>query len=168
MHEGEQLYTFNWQDHVVLLIIVAAWLVLIFTRRAPTADSWRAFVNVLDSRGGNILILVVGTFYSFRVAMRLFYHLIGLLADGKLDEKSAIVLMGLTFVTGTVFGQFSGALMKTMHGTDVAVPPVNGAPGVAGKPAVPTSATPPLPGKADPAIAPDSSSKAPPAGWGKA
>lgn len=118
MHEGEALYTFGAWDYSILLILIGVWLLLVWNRRAPSADSWRAFVNVFDSRGGNILILLAGTIYSFRAALRLFYHAIDLVVAGQLNRDDAILLMALTFVTGTVFGQFSGALMKTMHGTD--------------------------------------------------
>lgn len=152
MHEGEALYTLNNRDALLLLLFVVLWVALIWTRRAPTADSWRAFVNVLDSRGGNILILLGGTIYSFRAAMRLFYHAIDLVVEGKLGKDDAILLMALTFVTGTVFGQFSGALMKTLHGKDEP-PPANGAsspaalmspPSAPGAPAV-AKGTPSLP-----------------------
>lgn len=118
MHEGESLYTFSNADRGILLAIIAVWLLLVWFKRAPSADSWRAFVNVFDSKGGNILILLAGTIYSFRAAMRLFYHAIELAVEGKLDKENTILMMGLTFVCGTVFGQFSGALMKTMHGSD--------------------------------------------------
>jgi len=116
MAPGESLYTFNWLDYSLAAAVIFAWLLLLYTRRAPSIDSIRQFVNLFNSRGGNIIVLLWCTLYSFRVAMRLFYHLIELIVAGKLDEKSGVVQVSIAFATATVFGMFAGALVKTMTG----------------------------------------------------
>jgi len=164
MHEGETLYTLSLWDALILFAFVGIWLVLVLTRRSPSISSFREFVNLLNSRGGNILILMAATFYAFRAAMRLFYHVIGMISEGKLDEKSAVMMMALAFVTGTVFGQFSGALLKTMtgHESDSSAPPASPANGNGdAAAAVPTSA--PTPGIPTMATA---ATPGAPAGWG--
>jgi len=148
MSPGESLYTFNWQDHALVAVLVVVWLALLYSRRAPSIDSVRQFVNLFNSRGGNILVLLWCTIYSFRVAMRLFYHLIELVASGKIDQKDGIVQVAIAFATATVFGMFSGALIKTMTGHEgeyTSPAPTNGngtngAPSPAAPPAAPTAA----------------------------
>lgn len=48
--------------------------------------------------------------------MRLFYYLIQLSVDGKLQQDNSFALMGLTFVSNTLTGAFAGAMLKTMTG----------------------------------------------------
>ena len=159
MSPGESLYTFNWQDHALVAVLVLVWLALLYSRRAPSIDSVRQFVNLFNSRGGNILVLLWCTIYSFRVAMRLFYHLIELVASGKIDQKDGIVQVAIAFATATVFGMFSGALIKTMTGHEGEY--TSPAPGSNGNGApAPPAASPAAPAAATPAAAV-------PAGWPK-
>jgi hypothetical protein len=94
------------------------WAVLAARGKLPAIGTFRDFVNVWNSRGGNIIVLLALSLYSFRVAMRFFYHVVGLISSGKLDEKSATMMLGVQFVTGSVFGLFAGALIKTMTGSE--------------------------------------------------
>lgn len=126
MQTGEQLFSIRWIDVSVIAICVIAWMTLLIRSKAPSVDSFRDFVNTWNSRGGNIIILLGLSIYSFRVGMRFFYHAIGLVSAGKLDEKSALLMLGVQWVTGSVFGLFAGALIKTMTGQEggTPVPPV--------------------------------------------
>ncbi len=126
MHEGEAFYVFNHWDYGMCLIFVLILVVMIWNNKLPAVSSVRDFVNIWNSRGGNILMLIYLTVYALRVSMRLIYHFVDLISEGKLDEKSAIMMVAVSFVTGSVFGLFSGALIKTMTGTEggMPVPPV--------------------------------------------
>ena len=127
MHEGESFYVFNHWDYGMVLIFVLILCVMIWYNKLPPVSSLRDFVNIWNSRGGNILMLIYLTVYALRVSMRLIYHFVDLISEGKLDEKSAIMMVAVSFVTGSVFGLFSGALIKTMTGTEggMPVPPVS-------------------------------------------
>src|ERR1700689_2747377 len=103
-------------------IFALVWTVLILRSKAPSTDSFRDFVNVWNSRGGNIMVLLCLSIYTFRVGMRFFYHAIDLVSTGKLDEKSALLMLGVQWVTGSVFGLFAGALIKTMTGQEGGTP----------------------------------------------
>src|ERR1700677_754279 len=117
MHEGEQLFSVSWIDVVIFGAIIGVWMILLLKGKSPSIVDFRDFVNVWNSRGGNIIILLGLSIYSFRVGMRFFYHAVGLITEGKLDEKSALLMLAVQWITGSVFGMFAGALIKTMTGS---------------------------------------------------
>jgi hypothetical protein len=113
---------FNWLDALMLILFVGAWFALTWFNRGPSIDSLAKFVAIITSRGGQILLLSLGAAWTFHVGIGLFYHLIQLSTEGKIDEKSAIVLMSIQFVTCSAFGGCFGALLKTLpdHGDPTA------------------------------------------------
>jgi len=80
-------------------------------------------LDSLNSKGGNILALLILTILGGGMSIRLFYYLIQLSVDGKLQQDNSFALMGLTFLTNNLTGAFAGALLKTMTGDSVA--PIN-------------------------------------------
>lgn len=138
---GESLYVFSWADFLFVGLVIGAWIFMKWFDKAPTVSEIRDFINVWNSRGGNIVVLLALTVYSIRVAMRLIYHVIELAQDGKLDSTNAVIAVALAFVTGSLYGTFSGALIKTMTGNEggTAIPP-------AAPPPVTNGNVPPSPG----------------------
>src|SRR5579863_1002568 len=99
MHEGESLYVFTYFDFAMASLFVAAWIYLRTKDKAPSVNEIRDFVNVFNSRGGNIVVLLALTVYSIRVAMRFIYHVITLAEEGKLDTTNAVIAVAMAFVT---------------------------------------------------------------------
>jgi hypothetical protein len=95
--------------------------VLLYTKRMPSVEHMKEFATILNSKGGNIFVLMVMSLWFFILGMRFFYYSLGLIVQGKLTPDNAVLLMGVTFITGSAFGGFSGALLKTMTGE--AMPP---------------------------------------------
>jgi hypothetical protein len=122
--------TTHFYDWVAICGVVYATLFWVYLKKkdlAPKADSVRDFIGILDSRGGLIFILSAGSFLTFTAAMRLFYFIFAGVESGKLDEKSAVGLMAVNFVTGTAFGGCFGAMLALMKGGDgPKVPPAPG------------------------------------------
>jgi hypothetical protein len=114
VHEGEQYYVFGWKELAFIGALVLVWLLLKAFKSEPGVQSMKMFVDLSNSRGGNILICLFLTVYFFAAAMRIFYHALGLVVDKTLDPTSAVLMMALQFVTGTAFGGAFGALLKTM------------------------------------------------------
>jgi hypothetical protein len=104
----------RWDFYVIFIVAVFVFLTVI--DKLPAVESIRRFISTLDDRGGNIVVLVVFSGWFFTVSIRLFYYAIGLIADNKIDAKDAILMMALTWVTGSVFGGSFGALLKTLNG----------------------------------------------------
>jgi len=89
-----------WSIHLGLFVWMVVLLMLYSylyrEGHVPTIGTMQQAVALLDSRGGNILVLAL---FTGAVLMAINY------------EK-----MPLNFWTGTAFGAFSGALLKTMTG----------------------------------------------------
>jgi hypothetical protein len=84
--------------------------------KLPSTKSIGEFTNVLNSRGGNILILTVAAYYFFRYSMYLFSDLLRMVREKTISEDNAFALMAIQFVTTSAFGGAMGALLKTMTG----------------------------------------------------
>jgi hypothetical protein len=89
-----------WVAHIAVLVwIIVLALLLAFlhkTNAIPSISSFQAFVTQIDSRGGNIVVLV---FFTSWILVEIHW--------GRLP---------INFWTGTAFGGFAGALFKTMTG----------------------------------------------------
>lgn len=114
----ENYFIFSRYDFLLIVVIGLVGLILQLAGKGPEVRAMREFVNLLNSRGGNILVLGMFGIWFFSAAMRLFYHALSMVAEGKLDNSNAILLMGLQFVTGSAFGAAFGSMLKTMTGSD--------------------------------------------------
>jgi len=124
MHEGESLYLANKWDLIGLGILTILLLLLIFSDRIPSIGTIREFVEIINTRGGNILLLGFFVWIFFRSAMLFIYHVMGMAeAPGPIDKAQAVITSGLGFVTGSAFGGAFGALLKTMNPSQTETPP---------------------------------------------
>jgi len=119
---GGQFYTFGWQELAIVGTLLVFWLILRLTRSEPGVYSMKMFINLANSKGGNILVLLFLSVYFFRAAMNLFYHGLGLVEAGKFDSTNAVLMMALQFVTGVAFGGAFSAMLKTMSPEDSRTP----------------------------------------------
>lgn len=95
----------------VLLLTIMQW-----NGKLPSVDSIQALAAVTNSKGGNILVLGTMSLIFFFTAMRLTYWCLDRMIDGKLTADNAVVMMGLTFVTGSAFGGSFSSMLKAMSG----------------------------------------------------
>lgn len=117
LHKILYEYIGAWVFFLPILVMVF-WLVLIRLKKEPTIDSMREFINLLNTRGGNILILAAMSSCFFYAAMKLFYAMIDLAVNGKLSTDNAFPMMALQFVTSSAFGGAFGAMLTMMTGAD--------------------------------------------------
>src|ERR1017187_8225960 len=82
----------------------------------PSVRAWGDFVAILNSRGGNILVLVLAAVYFFRYSMILFWELLRMVSNKTVTPDNAFAMMAIQFVTTGAFGGAMGALLKTMTG----------------------------------------------------
>lgn len=92
---------------------------LLWHKKLPTVESIQGLATVSATKGGNIIILMVMAFSFFFAGMRLIYYCLGLSVDGKITVDNAVMMLAISFVTGTAFGNVMGALLKTMTGENV-------------------------------------------------
>lgn len=114
----ESYYTITMYDLAILLVLLACGMYLQVSKKGPSMSSMREFVNLTNTRGGNIVILGGFSVWFFSASMRLFYHAFAMIAGKSLTPDDAILLMGLQFVTGAGFGGAFGSMLKTMTGSD--------------------------------------------------
>jgi hypothetical protein len=107
-------------------MLVATVLVLyslfLYLDKLPQMDSIQRLATMLDSKGGNIIVLVGLALYFFHDAQVMYYVVIDKIKDGTITADNGIALNGLMFATGA-FSGVSGALLKVMSGSEPAPPP---------------------------------------------
>jgi hypothetical protein len=106
---------FSKELYIALGIVLAVYLLLAFTRRLPSMQSFKDLADVVNTAGGHILLLSVFTLFSIRIAMHFIYFTMTLGGD-TISKAQAEISVGIAFVTGTLAGTFIGALLKTMSG----------------------------------------------------
>jgi hypothetical protein len=102
---------------IALLLFGVMW----YKGRLPTTGQVQDLTTVLNSRGGNILILMAASIYFFYHSEHMYLNVIQMIKDGTINADNGIALNGLTFDTGAFGGAF-GALLKTMS-PDAMSPP---------------------------------------------
>ena len=115
MHTGEEYFTIGWQQYAFLSAVLLTYVVLAVCDKLPSMSSFKDFADVINSAGGNILLLAIFSAWSIQIAMRLFYHLLALPTE-TITKNEAIATAGMQFVTGVLCGTFLGALIKTLTG----------------------------------------------------
>jgi hypothetical protein len=115
MHTGEELLLWSWPQYALIAAIMLSYLVLSFANRLPSMNSFKEFADIINSAGGNIILLALLTVWSIKIAMQFFYHILALPPD-QFDKASSIITAGITYVQGGLSGMFLGALIKTLTG----------------------------------------------------
>jgi len=112
--------TFSIADKLELwlptLFFVLLWAFMQWHGKLPSTKSIGEFTGILNSRGGNIIILSLSSVYFFRYSMYIFLDLLHMVKEKTISEDNAFALMAIQFVTTTAFGGSMGALLKTMTG----------------------------------------------------
>lgn len=93
----------------IFLAIMFMW----YKGRMPSTGQLQDLTTILNSRGGNILILIIASVYFFHRAEIMYYAVVEMIKAGTIGSDNGIALNGLTFDTGA-FGSAFGALLKTM------------------------------------------------------
>jgi hypothetical protein len=104
------------------LILLIGFFVLAWFRRLPSIQQVHEALDLINTKGGNIALLLFGTLIGGAASLRLFYYIIQLSVDGKIQQDNVFSIMSLSFITGTITGNFMGALLKTMTGDTVVHP----------------------------------------------
>jgi len=115
MHTGEELLSWSWPQYALIAALIGSYLVLSFANKLPSMATFKEFADIINTAGGNILLLTLLTVWSIKIAMQFFYHLLALPQD-QFDKASSIITAGITFVQGGLTGMFIGALIKTLTG----------------------------------------------------
>lgn len=102
----------------VILTTVVIWAVLNYLNLLPDIASVQKLIGIMNDRGGNLVQLLFLTIYFFKWSVWFFIYSMNKVENGNLTKDDTIMIMAITFVTGTAFGGAWGAFLKTMTGTD--------------------------------------------------
>lgn len=93
-----------------------------FLKLWPQIDSLTRLVDMLNTKGGNIIILGGLAVYFYHDTMVAYWSVVNLVKEGTIAADNGIALNALAF-SATAFGGVSGALLKVMSGEE-SKPPV--------------------------------------------
>lgn len=95
---------------IAIAVVVA---ILSLANKLPTTPQLQDVMTILNSRGGNILVLAMLTVYFFYRAEHMYYVVLAQIQASSITADNGIALNGLSFDTGVASAAF-GALLKTM------------------------------------------------------
>ena len=109
-------------DHYLVWGFVFLFILIVATMqwfgKLPSIRSVEDLAQVLNSRGGNILVLAIFSFIFFITAIRFTYWVIGHSIDGKLTVENSVAMAAFTWITGSAFGGAFTSMVKAMTGSD--------------------------------------------------
>lgn len=82
----------------------------------PSIDTLNALANLMNTKGGNILLLGFLSIFFFLIGIRFIYWTLERMIENKLTVDNAMIMLGVNFVTGTAFGGAFSSMLKTMTG----------------------------------------------------
>lgn len=106
----------NYGVHVGLIVVIVAYGILAKAKLLPSVDALQEFASMLNSKGGNILVLAGLSLLFFETAVHMTYWCLDRMNEGKLTVDNAVMMMGLTFITGSCFGGAFSSMLKVMSG----------------------------------------------------
>jgi hypothetical protein len=107
---------------VVVVLIVAAGLFSHY-RLWPAIASIRDLADLMNTKGGVILLLGVFSAVFFFAGMRWLYWTTMLIVHKDITPDNAVIGMGFSWISGAAFGSSFGAMLNSMKG-EAAPPPI--------------------------------------------
>lgn len=99
---------------LLFMLLLAGLFVYLTKRFEPRAI--RELVSIVNTKGGNILLLAVMSLIFFISSMTFFYYSLSLIVNKQITPDNAILLMGVQFATSSAFGGSFGALIAILSG----------------------------------------------------
>lgn len=113
----------RWDIVFVAVGAVLVYALLAYRRVLPSIGAVQDLANVVNTKGGNILVLFVLTLIFFFTGIGLIYWSLNRMLEGKLSADNAVLMMGLSWILGTAFGGSFSSMLKVMSGDDPKPPP---------------------------------------------
>lgn len=101
--------------YIIIGSIIAMYAAAAWKDKLPSAGAVHQLIDMLDSKGGNILILAGLALYFFHRTEEMYYAFSKLVVENKIASDNGTALNGLLFCNGA-FSGVSGALLKVMSG----------------------------------------------------
>jgi hypothetical protein len=105
----------------ILFVLLGVFLTLgivVWRKAWPDAQVIHDAIEMLNSKGGIILLLWLTSMMFFGAGIEMVYWGVNKMIEGKLTTDNALILSSFNFITGSAFGGAFGALLKTMTGEE--------------------------------------------------
>lgn len=96
---------------------------LMWFKKLPPVESLQNLATLVNTKGGNILVLAGFSLVFFFTSLGLIYWALNRMAEGKLSADNAVLMMALSWLLGTAFGGSFSSMLKVMTGEETQVPP---------------------------------------------
>jgi hypothetical protein len=103
----------GWAGLIFMLLLA---LMFIYLTKRFTPREIRELVGIINTKGGNILLLAVMSLIFFISSMTFFYYTLSLIVAKQIAPDNAVLLMGVQFATSSAFGGSFGALVAILSG----------------------------------------------------
>lgn len=131
--------------YIVIATIIVIYAAGAWKNKLPSTGSVHDLVSMIDTKGGNILILGALALYFFHRTEEMYYAVMALVNANTIKSDNGVALNGLLFCNGA-FSAVSGALLKVMSGTEP-IPPGTTTVSTPSSPKTPSTITVQSPGK---------------------
>lgn len=109
--QAEQYFLWGFAFFMVLVMVLMQW-----HGKLPTMNSLNSLANIINSRGGNIMVLGGFSILFFVTAIRFTYWIISKSMDGKVTVENSVAMAAFTWITGSAFGGSFTSMVKAMTG----------------------------------------------------
>jgi len=115
----------NWQAHLEIWLVLIGFMGVIgvfsYLKLWPQASSVRDVAELLNTKGGIILMLGAMSMVFFFTGMRWLYWSTMLIVHKELAADNALVLNGFNWVSGAAFMGAFGAMLNAMKGESASI-----------------------------------------------
>ena len=113
-------YIMQKPEQLWMLVLFIAFFVMMWKNKLPSIEGFSKFIALMDTRGGNIAILSIFSFWSIMLAVRFGYYSMHAVIQAAVykvplpaDTPAQLLF---SYLTTSVGSNFTGALIKTMTG----------------------------------------------------
>lgn len=106
----------RWEVYGLLVFLMATVAVFGWYGKFVSNDRLHGLVDVVGTRGGNILVLAVFSMVSMVVSVKMLTYMLEMSMAGRLSQTNVLMMSVFNFVTAHMSGTFFGALIATMKG----------------------------------------------------
>jgi len=107
---------------IPVFLMLGIFVLMQWFGKLPPIETIQQLATITNTKGGNIFILATMSIIFFFTAIRMTYWCLDRVAAKAFTADNAVLMLGLSFVTGTAFGGAFSSMLKAMSGE----PPIGG------------------------------------------
>lgn len=101
---------------IAAYFVIILWAVMQWNKKLPSMQAVQELASVLNSRGGNIMVLGSFSVLFFISSIKFAYWITSKQIDGKVSVELALATATFSWLTGSAFGGAFTSMVKAMTG----------------------------------------------------